>query len=596
MATTTQEHAVTAKVAADIVLGIEGHEHSGGEKKRKREARSALLLRKPEKALAAMEGVQADVGANLKKLGEQFGLGRVDPDSGRIHGRSLEAQARFDRYDNALNDALAFVDLQRGFDKLSPEKQNAIQKQVKELLLRDRGTLGQAFAGLSDEARNAAVVKALQNPSLAKYIREGLVAQQAQQFSVGAEQYNGAVGQYRTHVATASARGGLETQVATNVASAEEILTEIRAGRPLTDGHRGPQLMETDEALGRLEAQIAKTELRRRNLMALPVSLDQQRELKTILEDQSRYANQIANIRIANQEKLPSVSDAEDRNIKRRQELIDVQRNNRTELTQQDVLWENLHHALTQRVIEEESMASNMEGVISQAVYKQLLTDQQNAMKILQEQESEIAAEERKAIIEGLVSNIENTRWRKKVMRKRGFFRRKREELLVNTEKVDQDFNLLLKRGPDVLLRRVLRGVRTHGEGGFPQTLSTHQIDELMEDHDFVHKWGHAVAEQAMAQRSLFRQYRPSEIHHFMNTSWGKEMLMHAYRSNEEYRAQLGALGDAGEVDFYDPSFRNKFAQAASQNPALLFFPRTTLRWAIPSAAQVVDRPQALAA
>lgn len=605
---TIEDQASTAKLAADIVLGTERRGHSVEDKKRIKEARSALLLRNAEEAINIAKGSgSSNLSSNLREFGEQFGLPitvTMTDASGQAvevtQRRTQESQDRLTRYDNGLNVALGFIDLQRGFNSAPPETQREIQSQVRELLLRDNGPLGKAFSNLSGEARNAAIVKVLKDPDFAKYVSEELTSIQGMKLTA-LNTYYDAVARQRGFLFTRGQRNE-QVHVMDEINSAShKILDDVRNNRDLNRGQRGPQVKEADRQIGDFGRRLRTLEAERQALLS--AATPDAARLRAITKEQEIYARQIAVLRRGNQEFLPSVKSLEDLRLQRAQEAINVRRQYGQEHTDE----EETNIAITQiqgnRETEEENITQAMESVLARAAYRKMLTDLQESMKVIQEQEPEMKAEEGKALEEALVSHMDNTRWRKKVEKKRrgflGFFRKKREDIRANTEQVTRDFDLLYKRGPEVLLRRVLRGVRIPEAGGFPRMLTTEQIDELMEDHEFVHSWGDEAARQVITRRSFFRPYKPSEVYHLMNTSWGKGMFKEAYDTNEGFRTQIRTLNDLREVDWDSPSWRQKFADAASRDSGLLHLFPSSMRWAgeVPAQVeQIIDRRSAMAA
>jgi hypothetical protein len=590
------------KLAADVVLGTERSGHSAEDHGRIRKARKALLERDSNEALDVAKGTPVNVGINLRQIGAQFGIERGIDASGRPI-RSPEAQDRYDRYTGALDRALRIVDLQKGYNSLTLDEKNNAVEEARKVLLHDRGALGRRFAELSEDEQRAKIAKILEEPDFARYVRDELVELQGQQLTMtSSETFYNNLQNIQALASTQAGRQDVFSRIRENAQQAFELLDDIRNGNPLTSGQRGPQLQETERAIRKLQGEMRSLSILKNALQgraaAGPLSSEDRILLQHVLNEQNKYAQQIVQVRIANQEKLPSVRQAEEHAIQRYQELIDVADQEARNQIQQQAAQESRSNILTGRNIEEEQIAANMEGVFARAAYRKLLTDYQEAVRITAAQEPGLKENFTKKVNEGLAHQLENIRWRKRVQRRRkgifGFFRKKREDLAANTMQINQDASLLFRRGPEELLQRVLRGVRVKGEGGFPRSLTSEQINKMMEDKDFVEKWGSEVAQQVMARKSMYAGYTPTEVHYFLNTKWGKEAMRKAMDENEDFRTVINHLSDQGIVNFDSPGFQDKFAHWAAQRPGTLVFPKTSFSWAANGGHidQIVDRPR----
>jgi len=610
-------------IAANMALGVEHDGHSEHDKKLLKKAKVALYVHKDaESALLAAQGDAVDVFMHLGQLGETMGLphavkdrsGNIvrNPDGSlRVERRPGRSQERYKRYTEALHNARRFIELREGYDKVPGVQQEKIRGELKELLKRDRGAIGKKFRHLpSETARDDAVIKVLQDPDIARYVRDELVMLQGKNLSMRQrKEYLEQVAARAQLVDTHEESDKLVSEAGGNTQSASQLLASIRGvdgADPtlLTVAQKGPQVVAIEkqieklqENLSVLQGQVPESVSSGRLVSSGATSMGNEAVSANIAQQQliRNQINELSRNLIA---LLPSVAGAEDSNLTRRQQEIALIRQRAAETANELSANAEIGDMEREREEEEEEITSALEGVFARAAYRKILTDFQTSLRVVGEQQPVVEGKFMEAIDKGIVNHLENKRWRKKVLKKRkgifGFLRKKQEDLVIDTERVRQDSDLLFKRGPEVLLRRVLRGVRVPQDGGFPRSLTTEQIDDLMDEKEFVEKWGGVVAGQVMGRKQLFDGYRPTEVHHFMDTEWGKEAMHKAYATDESYRAFINMFADNGVVNFDSPTFRNKLAEWAAQFPGSLIFPRTSFRWAADGGHvdQIVDRPR----
>jgi len=595
-----EKQAKRQALAAEVVLGTEGS-RSAEEHHQIRSARVALAMRNDaEGALQIAQGRPMEVGSNLRKKGESIGLVRAVNTAGETV-RTPDAQDRYDRYKNALAAAEAFVDLQRGYEQVPQGRKDEIIEQTRLLLLSDRGGLGRHIAQLTEAEGKKKIDELLKDKDYARYVRDELVALQGQQFTItSTETYYANMSNQRVLQQTYGDREAILNQVFQSAQHALDDLQNIRNGNPLSPGQIGSR-EDSDKAIAILVEGVDKLidvrdAIQNKVVGGQVLNPEDRILLQHVIAEQNKYAQQIVRVHMDNQGRLPTAEAEEERFQKRANEYILARQQEIRNRVQGQRVDEDRQTILEDRGIEEEELTRSMESVFVRAAYKKLLTDLNTSVELLKAQEPETEAEFIKAVTDGIADHLENTRWRKKVLKRRkglfGFFRKKQEDLAIDTAKVRQESDLLFKRGPEVLLRRVLRGVRIRESGGFPRALTVEQIDEMMENEHFVETWKEEVAGQVMGRKQMFDGYRPTEIHHFLNTKWGRETMEKAYNKDEEYRAFLSFFAEKGVVNFDSPTFKDKFAQWAAQHPGSLFFPKTSFRWAADGGHinQVVDR------
>jgi len=601
-------------IAANMALGIENDGHSEHDKKLLKKAQVALYVHKDaESALAAAQGDAVDVFMHLGQLGETFGLPRPvrdrsgkiqrNPDGSlRMERRDDRSERRYNRYKDALRNAKRFIELREGFDKVPPEKRDDIRGELRELLLRDRGAVGKKFRDLPPEARNDAVDSVLNDPDIARYVRDELVMLQGKNLSMRQrKEYLEQVAARASLVDTRDQNDQLVAAATTNAQSADALLTAMRTPGPLIGGRASPPVLSPEQR--GIQVAEAENEIKNIRVNIGLINLELARgglgrdQLAAKLDERRALLEQITTLTRNNQALLPTVVGAEDSNLTRRQQEIALIRQRAGETVQELSSSSDIGDFEREREEEEETITSALEGVFSRAAYRKILTDFQTSLRVVGEQQPIVEGKFMEEVNKGIVNHLDNRRWRKKVLkRKKGFFgflRKKQEDLVIDTAQVKQDSDILFKRGPEVLLRRVLRGVRIPEDGGFPRSLTTEQIDEMMDEKEFVEKWGEVVATQVMGRKQMFDGYKPTEIHYLINTGWGRKAIEEAYEKDEEYRRFVNTFEGMGAMNFNSQTYQEQFARWAAQFPGSLIF-SSPYRWAADGGHidKIVDRPR----
>lgn len=150
-----------------------------------------------------------------------------------------------------------------------------------------------------------------------------------------------------------------------------------------------------------------------------------------------------------------------------------------------------------------------------------------------------------------------NNRWTKDKKIKEGVWpwpgRKERDSKVPDIDQINTDFSLLLKQGPDAVLKAVLTencGI-TEVDGG---PTVEEQVNAKMEDKEFVEREGKKVIDQVLSRKFQTGQITGAEAAYISNADWGQGAIQRAIEKNKEIQSAFKSLSEQGVLKGSTPA------------------------------------------
>lgn len=214
-----------------------------------------------------------------------------------------------------------------------------------------------------------------------------------------------------------------------------------------------------------------------------------------------------------------------------------------------------LGDAIKVRQSQEEDIARGFEGILPKAV-TELLGEQITDVAAKVDEEMVKAADEAKTADKKAIYTIMDAAWNKDVSGVRRLWRGRRE---IDSNSVSSDYSLLLKGGPEAVVRKLL-GSRYIGPG------ASADLDALLKDGSFVEGVGKDVVKNLLAKKFLSSGIDSVDVDIIGSSQWGEGMIEAALTHRENLKGDLAKLQEAGILD------RGGLMQKLRKNPSLLLW------------------------
>ncbi|MBI2036691.1 hypothetical protein HYT17_03615 [Candidatus Microgenomates bacterium] len=135
----------------------------------------------------------------------------------------------------------------------------------------------------------------------------------------------------------------------------------------------------------------------------------------------------------------------------------------------------------------------------------------------------------------------------------------------INRERVNADMRILMDQtqGPDQLMRNILGATRNPATNAI---YTTAEINDLMNNKDFVDKMQPEVIKQLLGRRALTGGFVQEDLHVIFNSQWGAGLAEKALEKNTEFRNLVeGALGVGA---LRRPGFLPRFGEEMRKHPS----------------------------
>lgn len=212
-----------------------------------------------------------------------------------------------------------------------------------------------------------------------------------------------------------------------------------------------------------------------------------------------------------------------------------------------------LGDAMKLRQSQEEDIARAFEGIVPGAVTK-LLGEQISDVAGHVDEEMRAIGDEAQTTDKKAIYTIMDAAWNRDVGGIRKFWRGRRE---INSDAVTSDYGLLLKGGPEAVVRKLLAS-RYVGPG------ASADLDLLLKDGSFVEAVGKDVVKNLLAKKFLSSGIDSVDVDIIGSSQWGEGMIDAALKHRENLRGDLQKIQEAGILD------RGGIMQRLRKNPSLL--------------------------
>ncbi len=167
-----------------------------------------------------------------------------------------------------------------------------------------------------------------------------------------------------------------------------------------------------------------------------------------------------------------------------------------------------------------------------------------------------------------------NNRWAKDKKIKEGAWpwpgRKERDSKVPNIDQINTDFSLLLKQGPDAVLKAVLTencGL-TEVDGG---PTVEEQVNAKMQDKEFVEREGKKVIDQVLSRKFQTGQITGAEAAYISNADWGQGAIQRAIEKNKEIQSAFKNLSEQGVLKGSTPAeWVKEIAKSNKTNSSIL--------------------------
>lgn len=577
------------------------------DKKRVTEARQKVDVGKWSDGLRVLEGDEIHLGHNLRHMVDSFGTNR------RADGTKDRTPAENGRHSRATSALEAIIPLleSANYDQLDDVQKSALRTRIQSAL--EKNTRMPGYNALSSAEQRAIAEQFLRDPRLKGEVITLLKSIQGMHFTSESDLLS-ARKELAVQRARATETGTRRTNAETELTRVNTDLTAIRAGTYTGSGEAArinSQIATINTRLDTLDTQEG-TLLGQLDTIANSIQPGMmmnpnqqlvgsiQTQLRAITQERTRITNQQESLVRRLESITPSPDPLERRQDQMRAQISEAnieEAEHPTEVERRRNELADLEHRREQ---EETAVAHQLEGVFSIAVERYIAQELDSSLQQLAANEGKIKSDATELVSKELRHHIEQ-RWSRTVRRPRGIMRRRVTETVQNNQQVNRDFDALLHRGPDQMMRATLRTMPTIRALGDPAEIQA-RIKSLMEDDQFKAQFQSELIKQIVSRRALVRPFRPGELHQIMNIDSIKDSVQTAITTNENYRNQVTSLMGSGDLNMDNPDFRSRFARNAMSHPGLLLFPLTTIPWSIISALRAswqvnnVNERQALAA
>ncbi len=212
-----------------------------------------------------------------------------------------------------------------------------------------------------------------------------------------------------------------------------------------------------------------------------------------------------------------------------------------------------LGDAIKLRQSQEEDIARAFEGILPKAV-TELLGDQITDVAAKVDDEMVKAADEAKTADQKAIYTLMDATWNREVSGIRRLWKGRRE---INSDVVVSDYSLLLKGGPEAVVRKLL-GSRYVGPG------ASADLDSLLKDGSLVEAVGKDVVKNLLAKKFLSSGIDSVDVDIIGSSQWGEGMIEAAIAHKDVLAGNLAKLQEAGLLD------RGGIMQRLRKNPSWL--------------------------
>lgn len=534
--------------------------------------------------LAEISESSEDLVAKARLTVEQFGITRkADGTKNRI---GIE-KTRYDRADKGLVATEAF--LTRGYANVDAAAQTQIRAWIEQRAA-NLPNFGQEFQRLSPTAKTAHIDQILADPQFKTYVKDQLEKLTTRTLTPDEDiikaQRKGELAAHDGMVAAA-----LPTDIQADLNRTRQALADLRGGAVRMSPDVINQLNQANAEIGLAKA--AKTAaqkefddaknardqalntagtdkglIRDARQVYAEESSAAQRKITTAQDTLTRQQTTIAQLNQLHLANQPKPTDYEQVIDTRRQQMLEAAREAvKMPFKEQEKRGVSKDIEKT-RASEEEAYAKAVENIFANAYQLKTAADLQNAFTALEANEPEILSETTRQAREGFKKQL-NARWERQIPRNRGILRGRKNEAVIDKRAVDRDFNQLLRTGPEAGIRAILTRIRPTPDG-LRAPLTPDQINELMQDTQFVEGMSDQYMNGILSRRMLIQKIRPGEVHQIVNSSWGKEIIGKAIQTNQEYRSNLSQLIGSEDLDLDKTDVRSRFSKEVRKHPGLL--------------------------
>lgn len=586
-------------------------------------------------------------GRDIQKKGKSFtdtyGLTR-NPETGEKILKGPEKE-RHDKIKELVENINTFLNGGKGIDNLEQEKKDELKKILADSLSAD-STLGHHFNGMTDTEKLDTIEELVQRPNYLHHLREHFAQVLSRESDFVPEED---ILKTKEEIALAKVEiDDISRQIGTcqnEFIRTQERINEIsespertvssplldRLGRPSVLAERNAVLTSEQQNLSNLEKTLQQrmnqdstvnTEIQdltdQLNGLA-PIEITQWGTSKEVSPDQRREMYQSTLYQLQGKRKERKVIEKHKQEIQERIEQQKLKVNNllqevnaaaaeraglpqhqnqllvrlteleKAKIKAQAVLEKNrikLHDLLQKRANQEQACSDDLQigRIFADALQSQLIEEINDSISILEREDPAIGNE----VVKDARDTIERSlkaRYIKQVERRRGLFRRREYDHVLNERQIISDYRLLVHGEPAALMKKILsepmdttelgrviklRGVPSAEEGA---------IASIMGNEAFVKAMSPEVVKIVLEHYLTLRKPTIGDLRRIETSTWGRGMIEQSLRNNAQFRETVQQYTGSKDLDMRDPSFQHRLAGMFRDHPALLLIPFTGIPW-----------------
>ncbi|MGH7203237.1 MAG: hypothetical protein ACREHC_02205 [Candidatus Levyibacteriota bacterium] len=561
--------------------------------------REKLLVQRWQEVLPQLEGDGRTLAPQLKYLVEgKIGIPSGD---GTQRRRDGEHRASYTRANDALKILLPLLE-SADYDTMKESERTALRDKLREAL--DTSTQFPQFQTLSDDQKTQRTEDLLRNLKLKAQVIEELKPILAMPLTSDEEliEAEKATKVNERKEDEASTKKAYTSQ---DLRDAQERLRDLIRNPAAADqgpharllldqiDRYGTQMDKLETQQGVLRSQLTdgstlptmpqeymttQGQIRQREVPN-PAYLMIRDQLNANQNQQNKLQETILGLNIERINKVPTEEHLEERRNVRRQDAASAMREEVEAEFDAKAARVRYKELLERRKLEEQAMSIAMDRALPRAfevfAAKEIEHGTQLAIeKMLEDKQDDITK-----LKEDYMHHVES-RWRKAETRRKGLLRRKVEDQVLDKQKLKQDMTKFFapppNGGPDHMMHEILSSM--------PEWANLNDDEQKVLLGDVELK--NAFLTPLLANHILVNRLQPGELRQILGMQHVKHLIEDAMKTNEDYRAtvtRLAPVTGTDDLNFESAEFKDRFARAALEHPGLLFFPLTTIPWALVS-------------